>query len=198
MVPAGLEESAAVMIAFQNEYLKGRLALPGAYPAVNAAKHLLAMARRARRPVLHIAHRGHAGGCFDPDGECGQFVEGLVPGADEPVIETAFPGVLPPGALRGWLGGTGARSLILAGFMTDVCVSATARAARRLRYRVTVVASACATRGLPGVLGGVDASDLQAAALAELAAEDVMIAGDQPFPLHAFSLPLDGGRPARG
>ena len=46
------------------------------------------------------------------------------------------------------------RELILAGFMTHMCVSSTARGAFNLGYRPTVVASATATRELPGT-GGV-------------------------------------------
>jgi nicotinamidase-related amidase len=176
MASVKIQEAALIMVAFQNEYLHGALALPGARHAIRAAKRLLALARQARCPVLHIAHRGGTGRCFDRDGERGQFVRGLGPRAGEITIETASPGALPAAALPGRLAGSGARSVIVAGFMTDVCVSATAQAARHLEYRVTVVASACATRGLPGVFGGgVDASMLQAAALAELAAQNVDI-----------------------
>ncbi len=177
MAHVRIEEAAVIMIAFQNEYLTGPLALPGARPAIGAARRLLALARRAKRPVLHIAHRGRSGRCFDCASERGQFVKGLAPRGGEAAIETASPGALSPADLPDWLAGTGAKSLIVAGFMTDVCVSTTAQAARQLDYRVTVDASACATRGLPGLSGwGVDASMLQAVALAELAARNVAIA----------------------
>jgi len=64
---------------------------------------------------------------------------------------------------------TGRRELILAGCMTHVCVSTTARAAKELGYRNTVVARACATRDLQDPFGEVISADVvQRAALSEL------------------------------
>ncbi|WP_346271083.1 isochorismatase family protein [Pseudonocardia sp.] len=62
------------------------------------------------------------------------------------------------------------RPLLLAGFMTHMCVNSTARGAFSLGYAPTVVAGATATRSLPGP-GGADvpAPALQAASLAAIA-----------------------------
>ncbi len=46
-------------------------------------------------------------------------------------------------------------SLIIAGFMTHMCVSTTARAALDLGIPCSVVADTCATRDLPDAEGGV-------------------------------------------
>ena len=63
----------------------------------------------------------------------------------------------------------GRRELIIAGFMTHMCVSSSARAASELGYRTTVVADAAATRDLPDSRGGViGAEDLHRAELAAL------------------------------
>ena len=62
------------------------------------------------------------------------------------------------------------RPLLLAGFMTHMCVNSTARGAFSLGYAPTVVAGATATRDLPGIDGRVvDAAALQAASLASIA-----------------------------
>ena len=62
-----------------------------------------------------------------------------------------------------------AENLVIAGFMTHMCVNSTARGAFNLGYAPTVVAAATATRALPGVAGGeVPAENLQAASLAAL------------------------------
>lgn len=62
-----------------------------------------------------------------------------------------------------------AQNLVIAGFMTHMCVNSTARGAFNLGYAPTVVAAATATRALPGVAGGeVPAENLQAASLAAL------------------------------
>jgi isochorismate hydrolase len=62
-------------------------------------------------------------------------------------------------------------ALLLAGFMSHMCVSTTARAALDLGHLVTIAADATATRALPDVFGGPDlpAAHVHRTALAELA-----------------------------
>jgi nicotinamidase-related amidase len=63
-----------------------------------------------------------------------------------------------------------ASNLVLAGFMTHMCVNSTARGAFNLGYAPTVVAAATATRALPGVGGeSVPAAVMQTASLAAMA-----------------------------
>jgi nicotinamidase-related amidase len=61
--------------------------------------------------------------------------------------------------------------LIIAGFATHMCISATTRSALDHGYVSTVVAAACATRDLPDALGKgvVPAAEVQRATLAALA-----------------------------
>jgi isochorismate hydrolase len=56
------------------------------------------------------------------------------------------------------LAATGRKELIVAGFQTHMCISATVRSALDHGYRVTLVAAACATRDLPDPLGGAPLS----------------------------------------
>jgi nicotinamidase-related amidase len=63
----------------------------------------------------------------------------------------------------------GVTNLVLAGFMTHMCVNSTARGAFNLGYAPTVIASATATRPLPGPAGIVPSTALQAASLAAIA-----------------------------
>ena len=62
----------------------------------------------------------------------------------------------------------GATNLVLAGFMTHTCVNSTARGAFNNGYAPTVVASATATRSLPGTSDTVASRSLQAASLAAI------------------------------
>jgi PPOX class probable F420-dependent enzyme len=75
-------------------------------------------------------------------------------------------------------GKTGRPGLVLAGFMTHMCVNSTARDAFNLGYRPTIVASATATRELP-VPGGVPvpATTLQTATLAGIADLFALVVG---------------------
>ena len=63
-----------------------------------------------------------------------------------------------------------ASNLVLAGFMTHMCVNSTARGAFNLGYAPTVVAAATATRSIPGVgCDPVPAAVMQSASLAAVA-----------------------------
>lgn len=90
--------------------------------------------------------------------------------AAEAVVTKALPNSFAGTDLHARLQATGRKELIIAGFMTHMCVSATTRAAMDLGYRNTVVAAATAPRSLPVPTGGVvPAAELQRTELAALA-----------------------------
>lgn len=176
--PGPLSKSAVVVIDAQREYVDGRLPLPDAGPALDAIRSLLAQARAAGAPVIHVAHLGRAGGLFDPEGPGGQIADPARPEPGETVITKGLPNAFAGTDLHTALKATGRTSLILAGFMTHMCVSSTARAALDLGYRTTVIADATATRALPDPTGGPDLDPrfLQRASLAELADRFAVVA----------------------
>lgn len=175
--PARLGNACLVMIDLQNEYLDGPIALPGAEPAVANAAALLHAARDAATPVFHIAHKGRPGGMFDRDAARGAIVAPLTPATGEAVVEKALPNAFAGTDLAARVDATDRKELILCGFMTHMCVSSTARAALDLGYRVTVDATACATRDLPDGRGGtLAAAIVHDVALAELSDRFAVIA----------------------
>jgi nicotinamidase-related amidase len=97
------------------------------------------------------------------------FIAGIEPGAGEPTVIKTLPNAFAKTGLDAKLKATGRSNLIVAGFMTHMCVSATTRVATDLGYRTTVVAEGTATRDLPDGNGGIiDAATVQRVALAEL------------------------------
>src|SRR5690606_28195749 len=181
--PAPLSQSTVVVIDAQYEYLDGKLPLPGIKPALAAISQLLAKARDAGAPIVHIAHKGRPGGLFDRDGHGGAIIEAASPQGAERVIEKPLPNAFAQTNLDAELKALGRTSLILAGFMTHMCVSSTARAALDLGYRVTVAGDAAATRDLPDPLGGVVPADaLHRAALAALGDRFAVIATVDQIP----------------
>lgn len=168
---APLSQSAVIIVDAQNEYLNGALALPGVDAAIGALGRLIARARAANVPVIHIAHKGREGGLFDRSADNGAIMDALSPLANETVIEKGLPNAFAGTPLDERLKSNRHDKLVIAGFMTHMCVSSTARAALDLGYSVTVPSDACATRDLPGV-GSADvvrAADLHHAELAALA-----------------------------
>jgi len=174
--PGALSQSVVVVIDAQGEYTVGRLPLEGIETALDKVQELLRRAREAGAPVLHVVHQGRPGGLFDLDGEGGQILDKAAPAAGETIVRKSLPNAFAGTDLDALVKATGRRSLILAGFMTHLCISSTARVALDLGYKTTVVADATATRALPAVEDGgdssrpvVSAADIQRSALAELA-----------------------------
>ena len=152
--PPRLRDAALVMIDLQNEYLAGPIALPDAASAIASAAKLLARARVAGTRIFHIAHKGRPGGLFDRSAERGAIVSALAPLPDEPVIEKGLPNAFAGTDLQALLAACGHKDIVLAGLMTHMCISSTARAGLDLGFRITVDADSCATRDLPDGRGG--------------------------------------------
>ncbi len=168
--PAPLAESTLIMIDCQNTYTRGVLELDGVQQALDQAEELLSAARDAGIPVVHIMHDAGTGTPYDVHDEIGQIVSRVAPRDGEPVVVKSFPNSFTGTDLHERLQAAPGRDLVLAGFMTHMCVNSTARGAFSLGYRPSVVAGATATRELPGPDGGaVPASALQAASLAAIA-----------------------------
>lgn len=177
-VPASLGEAVLLIIDAQGEYREGALPLAGIDPAIEALAGLLDLARLSAAPVVHVAHKGRAGGLFDRDGPGGRFIDRVRPFGDEVVVEKALPNSFAGTNLAEVLEATGRKKLIVAGFMTHMCVSATVRAALDHGYASTIVSDAVATRDLPDPVSGgvISATDVNAAELAALADRFAVVA----------------------
>jgi nicotinamidase-related amidase len=164
-------EVALVSIDCQREYVDGKLPLVGVDAALREVAALLDAARTAGAPVIHIVHRGRAGGAFDPDSSGFAIAQPAAARAGESIVPKGLPNAFAGTTLDATLKATGRTALVLAGFMTHMCIAASAKAALDLGYTTTIVASACATRDLPDPLSEatVPASVLHSITLAGLA-----------------------------
>jgi len=168
--PAGLGESTLIMIDCQNTYTRGVMELEGVQAAIDEAAALLDRARSAGIPIIHIQHNDGPGSLYDIEGESGAIVDRVAPREGEPVVVKSYPNSFVQTDLDVRLKAAGASNLLLAGFMTHMCVNSTARGAFNLGYAPTVVAAATATRALPGVGDeSVPAAAMQSASLAAMA-----------------------------
>lgn len=168
--PAALSKSALVLIDCQNTYREGIMQLEGVEPALRECATLLARARDAGTPVIHIRHDAGQGSPYDVTAPIGQISDPVAPKDGETVITKAYPSSFEGTTLDVELKRLGVEDLVLAGFMTHVCVNSTARAAFNHGYRPTVVANATATRALPNPTGGTLSADaVHTGALAALA-----------------------------
>lgn len=140
--------TALVVIDAQQEYFApdGRLPLPEGPRAVERIARALAWARRVGVPVFHVVHESRRPGAtlFAP-GSPGLAIHPMAgPAPGEPVVQKHLPGAFTGTDLEALLRARGVTRLVLAGFMTQMCVDTTARQAAHLGFRVTVLADATA------------------------------------------------------
>lgn len=177
--PGALSEAVVLLIDCQYEYVDGALALPDIEPALAEIESLCDRARTQNTPVVHVVHRGRPGGPFDLADHRGAIAAPRQVEASDIRIEKPLPNAFADTDLLDRLRGIGRKELIVAGFMTHMCVSSTVRAALDLGFRSTVVASATATRDLPSTDGGIiDAAVLKEVSLAALADRFAVIAAN--------------------
>jgi nicotinamidase-related amidase len=162
--PSPWDKAALVLIDAQMEYVEGKLPLHGIKPALHEAARVLDLAREKGAPVIHVVHHGRPGGAlFNPDGPLSKIAPEVAPAKGEVIIPKGMPNSFAKTELQKTLEGTGRKEIVVVGFMTHMCVSATVRAALDLGYRTTVVADATATRDLPDPLCAPESHSVQKA-----------------------------------
>lgn len=167
--PAPLSKSTLIMIDCQRTYREGIMELEGVEAALKECAALLERARSAGAQIVHIQHEVGPGSPYDTNAPIGQIADLVAPLDGETVITKTYPSAFEKTSLAEDLLAAGNDDLVLAGFMTHMCVNSTARAAFNHGYRPTVVASATATRALPGPDGAsLPARQVHDAALASM------------------------------
>ncbi len=167
--PGQLADAALVMIDCQNTYREGVMQLSGVEAALLEARRVLDRARELGRPVIHIQHDAGPGTPYDVNAAIGRIADIVAPQAGETVITKHYPNSFVQTSLDEELKKLGVKQLVLAGFMTHMCVNSTARGAFNLGYAPTVVAAATATHDLPLPDGSsVPAATVQAASIATM------------------------------
>lgn len=155
LAPSALKDSALIMIDCQNTYRKGVMQLTNVEPAILEARKLLSRARVLKVPVIHIRHDAGAGTPYDVNAEIGAICDEVAPIAGELVITKNYPNSFMATDLDQQLKNLGIKNIVLAGFMTHMCINSTAHGGFNLGYNVTVIASATATRPLQAANGKV-------------------------------------------
>jgi nicotinamidase-related amidase len=141
--------SALIVIDVQNEYVTG--GLPIVHPPVEEGLARIAeaidAANAAGVPVVAVRHT-------EPDPSGGIFVEGtpewqlheaVASRAHDVVIDKRLPGSFTGTPLDEWLTERGVEHVVIAGWMTHMCVDSTTRQAMHRGYDVTVLVDATGT-----------------------------------------------------
>ncbi|MFF7357024.1 MULTISPECIES: cysteine hydrolase family protein [Streptomyces] len=167
--PARIGQSTVILIDIQNTYTQGVMELEGWEAALDRAAELLETARAAGAKVIHVQHDGGEGSPYDLNAEIGQIHKRVAPLEGEPVVTKQAPNAFHGTSLGELVDEAGNSDLVLAGFMTHMCVAFTAQGAFLRGNRPTVVADATATRSLRTDVAEVSAEQLHHSALATVA-----------------------------
>ena len=139
---------ALILVDIQNDYFEG-----GKWPvarmaeaAANAARVLNA-ARAAQQMIVHVHHEMPEGGPFFVTGTEGAAIAPVVaPQNGEATVLKHRPNSFHNTALEAMLRDKGITAVTICGAMSQMCIDATARAARDMGFAVTVVEDACGAR----------------------------------------------------
>lgn len=135
-------------------------------------RRLLEAFRGSGRPVIHVKHDStEPNSSLRPERPGNALMRGMEPVGDEPLfgktVNSAFIGT----GLEAHLRSRGIEGLVIGGFITNHCVSTTARMAANLGFCTTVVADACATFDFRDAEGVILAATMHRIGLAELRGE---------------------------
>ncbi|MEE4410546.1 MULTISPECIES: cysteine hydrolase family protein [unclassified Serratia (in: enterobacteria)] len=169
-------KTALIVVDIQNEYysgsgFRGKMVIPDGDKVLVNSKKLVAFARQNGMRVYFVRHQGPANGPLFAEGSIyAEFYQALQPAKGDSVITKTTPSAFVGTDLDAQLKKQGIKTLIVAGLMTHMCISSTARDAVPLGYDVLIPEDATATRDLDDGAGGVvDHRILQRAALAGVA-----------------------------
>ncbi|MEQ6249142.1 cysteine hydrolase family protein [Sulfitobacter sp. HNIBRBA3233] len=163
--------TALIVIDIQNDYFTG-----GLWPvhemdrvAENAAK-ALEKARTEGQKVIFIRHEALSDEApfFRPGTEGAEIHPSVAPRDGEPVVLKHRPNSFHETDLHQRLQDAGVTAVTLVGAMSQMCIDATARAARDLGYDVTVIADACGAREVSMGDTTISAPDVHAAFMGAL------------------------------
>ena len=159
-----MDRTALIVIDAQQEYFApvGKVVLPDGPAAVKRIARALDWARGAKVPVIHIVHESRKAGAaiFAPGSPALAIHPDAAPRDGEPVFTKHLPGSFTGTPLEETLRARGVERLVLAGFMTQMCVDTTARQGAHLGFGVIVLADATAAKSVTGPDGTEIAADM--------------------------------------
>ncbi|MBV2155025.1 isochorismatase family protein [Kitasatospora sp. SUK 42] len=166
--PAELGAATLILVDYQNTYTQGVMELTDWEPALGAAADLLARARAAGTTVIHVIHDAGEGSPYDIRAEIGRIHPSVAPAEGERVVVKQAPDSFVGTNLGELVDEAGRQEVVIAGFMTHMCVTFTTAGAFLRGNRPTVVAEACATRPLQSGASDLTAAQVHRGALATI------------------------------
>jgi nicotinamidase-related amidase len=158
---------ALLVIDVQNEYFTGKL--PVTFPAGSLANILRAMdeARAHGVPVVAIQHASPQpdAAVFRKGSKEWELHEDVATRPHDVLIHKSLPGSFTGTNLETWLRERGVETVVVAGYMTQMCCDTTARQAMHLGLGVEFLSDGTGTLAIKNAAGKVSAEELHRAIL---------------------------------
>lgn len=143
---------ALLVIDAQQEYFAphGKWVLPEGERALEQIHQLIAAAREACLPIFYITHEslGENPPVFRKGSAGVELHPSLRPAPGEPLVNKHFPNSFAQTPLEAYLRQAGVDTIIVSGYMTQMCCDTTTRAARERNFGVLFASDATAARDL--------------------------------------------------
>lgn len=158
-------KKALVVIDVQNVYFTGNMQVT--YPAGSLQNILAAMdgAARAGIPIAVVQHASSTMAAFQKGSPEWELHPEVARRKYDTLIEKSLPGSFTGTVLEGWLRGNGIDTVVICGYMTQMCCDTTARQAFHLGYSVEFLSDATGTLAVANSAGAVTAEELHRAIL---------------------------------
>jgi len=166
-----LDKPALLIIDIQNFYFEGgRIPLVGPVEASLEAKAVLEAFRAKKLPVIHVQHMPKGIEKFEPGKTDPQYAihSNVAPAEGEAILVKHYANAFRETDLTAILNKLAAKTLVITGMQTHMCVEAATRQGADLGYDIVLVDDACATRDLKFGETVVPAKAVHAAVLAAM------------------------------
>jgi len=164
------DNSNLLLIDMQNQYFERELDLKDSgKEAVSKAREVLEFARKRKVNIFHVMHIGsEQSSLFNSTSNDIRIIDELEPMKEECIITKSMPNSFYKTSLYDFLQLTGKKQLVIMGFASHMCVTATTIASFELGFDNFVITDCCATRSLPFFNDVVEADLLHKSSMALL------------------------------
>jgi nicotinamidase-related amidase len=158
---------ALLVIDVQNDYFSGLHTITHPADSYAGIQRAMDVAHAAGLPIAVVQHVApeSALGAFRRGTEGGEIAEAVARRPHDVVIEKQLPGSFSGTTLEEWLRARNVDTLVICGYMTQMCCDTTSRQALELGFAVEFLSDATGTHAFTNAGGSVTAEELHRAAL---------------------------------
>ncbi len=151
---------AVLVIDVQNAYFSGMLKVTHPLGSLENILMVMDKAEAAGLPVVVIQHASSTMAAFQKGSKAWELHPDIARRKRDVLIEKAWPGSFTGTSLDAWLRERGIETIVICGYMTQMCCDTTSRQAAHLGFSVEFLSNATGTLAISNTAGAVTAEEL--------------------------------------